>query len=128
MTTIKLSESEVRNCTWTLDEITPLYRRWIGRGDHPVTGLPITVLKTEFLADEAVQDLNAAERNVRDGMRWSQGTGSEKGGNVPLIHVGRIPMNKFAAEIAPRLTDDDHLKWWLRRDENQPFRTKRGRL
>lgn len=131
MTSIKLTADDVRNCSWTLVEVTPTFRRWIGRGDHPKTGLPITVQKTEFIADEDVQELNRAERDARDAKPWSAGAGSEKGGNVPMIRVARIPINKlFADGIAEKLSqgDDDHLKWWLGRDENQPFRTKSGRL
>lgn len=128
MTTIKLTEADVANCKWTLVEVTPLYRRWVGHGDHPKTGLPITVQKTEHLADEGIQALNADERNVNDGRRWTAGMGSDKGGNVPMVHVARTPLNKFFAEVANRMDDDEHHKWWLNRDENQTFRTRRGKL
>ena len=130
LTTIKLSETDVQNCSWTFLDESDGYRRWLGKGTHPVTGVPIEVIKTETLIDQAVQDLNAEERNARDARRWSDGAGSEKGGNVPMIRVGRIPMNKLLADLAPKMRagDKDHLKWWLNRDENQPFRTKSGRL
>jgi len=131
LTTIKLTEADVANCSWTLVEVTPTFRRYIGKGDHPKTGLPITVQKTEFIGDDDIQSLNAAERNARDGKRWSSGAGSDKGGNVPMVRVGRIPMNVlFGRGIAEKLTegDDEHLRWWLNRDENQPFRTRSGRL
>lgn len=87
-------------------------------------------MRTEFLADEELQKLNTEERNSRDGKRWSAGAGSEKGGNVPLIRVGRIPMNKLLMEIAPKMRegDKDHLKWWLNREQNAPFRTRSGKL
>jgi hypothetical protein len=47
-----------------------------------------------------------------------------------MIRTARIPLNKLYAEIVPRMKqgDEEHLKWWLNRDENQPFRTKSGRL
>lgn len=125
---INISAAEASNCNWTLIEQTPEYRRYVGTGTHPVSGLPIEVLKTEYLADEKLQGINQDERNFNDGRRWTQGAGSDKGGNMPMVRVGRIPLNKLYAEVAPRLTDKDHLKWWLSRDENQPFRTRRGKL
>jgi hypothetical protein len=128
--TIKLTEADCANVTWTVIEVADGWRRSVGHGTHPITGVPIEVMRTEFLADEELQKLNTEERNSRDGKRWSAGAGSEKGGNVPLIRVGRIPMNKLLTEIAPKMRegDKDHLKWWLERDENQPFRTKSGSL
>lgn len=128
--TIKLTEADCQNVTWEVVEVTPEYRRSVGRGTHPISGVPIEVMRTEFLADDELQKLNAEERNARDSKPWSAGAGSEKGGNVPLIRVGRIPLNKLFSEIAPKMRegDKDHLKWWLNRDENQPFRTKSGKL
>lgn len=126
--TISLTEAEVQNCTWTMIEMTPEYRRYVGTGTHPVTGVPIEVLKTEYTADAELQDMNRAQRNINDARRWSQGAGSEKGGNLPLIHVARTPLNKFFAELAPRIEDKDHMKWWLNKPENEPFRTRRGRV
>jgi hypothetical protein len=128
--TTKLTEAEVQNCTWTVVEVTPTYRRSVGLGTHPATGVPIEVMRTEFLADDALQTLNAEERVSRDAKPWSAGSGSEKGGNMPMVRVGRIPLNKFFADLAPKMRegDKDHLKWWLNRDQNQPFRTKSGKL
>lgn len=128
--TPKLTAEDVRNCTWTVVEVGDGYRRSIGRGTHPKTGVPIEVMQTEYLAEDELITLNAEERNVRDTRRWSSGMGSDKGGNMPMVHVARTPINKFLAELAPKLRegDRDHMKWWLERDENQPFRTKSGRL
>ena len=130
MKTIKLTEADVQNCSWTFLDESDGYRRWLGKGTHPVTGVPIEVIKTETLFDQAVQDLNAEERNARDARRWSAGAGSEKGGNVPMIRVGRIPLHTFLADLAPKMRegDKDHLRWFLNSDENQPFRTTSGRL
>ena len=127
--TVKLTEAEVQNCTWTLAEVTPDYRRYIGNGTHPVTGVPITVQKTEYLAESALLERNRVERNDADGKRWTQGSGSDKNG-VPLVKVASVPLNKFYAEIAPHLRDGDKdiSRWWLEREENQPFRTKSGRV
>jgi hypothetical protein len=88
------------------------------------------VQRREFLAEDNLLTLNAEERNARGSKRWSVGAGSEKGGNVPMIRVARIPLNKFFSEIAAKKTegDKDHLKWWLNRPENLPFRTRDGKL
>lgn len=128
--TIKLTEADCANVTWTVVEVADGWRRSIGRGTHPVTGTPIEVMRTEFLADEELQELNTAERNSRDSKPWSAGSGTDKGGNMPLIRVGRIPINKLLAEIAPKMRegDKDHLKWWLEQERNKPFRTKSGNL
>lgn len=127
--TIKLTEAEVQNCTWTLAEVTPDYRRYIGHGTHPATGAPITVQKTEYLAEAALLESNREERNEADSKRWTQGSGSDKFG-VPLVKVASVPLNKFYAEIAPHLRegDKDISRWWLARDENQPFRTRSGKV
>lgn len=130
MISINLSEEDVRNCTWRLAEITPHYRRWIGHGTHPVTGVEITVQKTEFLAEDDLVARNADERNEADGRRWGHGLGAEKGGNMPFVKVASIPLNKFFAELAPGLRegDRDHARWWLNNERNQPFRTRNGRV
>lgn len=128
--TIKLTEADCQNVSWEVVEVTPEYRRSIGRGTHPATGLPIEVMRTEFLADETLQTLNAERRNNAAGKRWSSGLGSDKGGNMPMVSVGAIPLNKLFSEVAPKMKegDKDHLKWWLNRDENLPFRTREGKL
>lgn len=127
--TAQLTEADVQNCTWTLEEVTPDYRRYVGRGTHPVSGAPIVVRKTEYLAEDALLARNADERNDNDGRRWSQGSGSDRNG-VPLVKVASIPLNKFYAEFAARLQegDKDFSRWWLEQDQNQPFRTRRGRV
>ena len=128
--TIKLTEADVQNCVWTFSHFDGPYRVSIGRGHHPATGVPIEVQRREFYAEEELLKLNAEERTARGGKRWSAGSGSEKGGNVPMIRVGRIPLNKLFSEVAPKMRegDKDHLKWWLNRPENQPFRTREGKL
>jgi hypothetical protein len=130
LTKIKLTEADCSNVRWEVVETTDVYRRSVGRGTHPVTGLPIEVMRTEFLEDEHLQKLNAEERASRDAKPWSAGVGSDKGGNMPMVRVGRIPTNKLFAELAPKMRegDKDHLKWWLNREQNQVFRTRSGKL
>lgn len=129
MSHVQLTEADVQNCTWTLVEQTDDYRTYIGHGTHPVTGAEITVQKREFLAEAALLDSNATQRNDTDNRRWTQGSGSDKNG-VPLVKVASVPLNKFYAEVAPHLKDGDKdfLPWFLERDQNQPFRTRSGKL
>lgn len=127
MTTVQLTEDECRNVSWRLVEQTEDYRRYIGTGTHPVSGQDITVQKTEYLAEDALKQRNAHDRNEADNTRWTQGSGSDKNG-VPLVRVGRVPLNKLFADFRGRFDDRDFAKWWLERDENQPFRTRRGSL
>lgn len=86
--------------------------------------------KTENLAEADMLALNEYRRNEADGKRWTQGMGSDKGGNMPLVHVGSIPLNVFYRDWAPRLRegDTDFAKWWLNNPENAAFRTRRGRV
>lgn len=126
---IPIKAEEIGNVSWRLAEVTPDFRRYIGTGTHPVTGVEVTVQKTEFLAEPQLLAANAAERNETDNRRWTEGAGSDRNG-VPLVKVGAIPLNKYYAECVPyiREGDRDHLKWWLERDENQPFRTRNGNI
>lgn len=130
MKSTKLTEADVQNCTWTFTGQDEFCRYYVGKGTHPKTGVPIEVLKKEFLADEALQTLNAEERSVRDAKPWSAGAGSDKGGNVPMVRVGRIPLTKLFADLADKMRegDSEHLRWWYNRPENQPFRTRSGKL
>ena len=128
--TIKLTEADVQNCTWTVTGQDEFYRYSIGHGTHPVTGVPIEVVRKEFLADEELQALNHEERASRDTKPWSAGLGSEKGGNVPMVRVGRIPLAKFYSDLVPKMREGDkeHMRWFLNRDENTPFRTRSGKV
>jgi hypothetical protein len=128
--TIKLTEADCRNVSWTFQGIDDGYRVYIGHGTHPVTGVEMTVQKREPIIEDALLKLNAERRNNVAGRRWSQGLGSDKGGNLPMIHVGAVPLNKFMAEFAPHIRqgDKDFARWFFNRDENQPFRTREGKL
>lgn len=128
--TIRLTEADCRNVSWTFQGIDDGYRVYIGHGTHPVTGVEMTVQKREPIIEDDLLKMNAERRNNTAGRRWSSGLGSEKGGNLPMVHVGSIPMNKFMAEFAPhvRQGDKDFARWFFNRDENMPFRTREGKL
>ena len=115
---------------WEVVEVTPEYRRSMAVHSYDPFGKPVYIERTESLVAPALLEQNAQERNETDGTRWSSGMGSEKGGNIPLIKVASMPLNVFFAEIAPRQAagDRDFLRWFLNRDENAPFRTRRGKI
>ncbi len=127
---IKLTEEDCRNVQWEVVEVTAEYRRSVGKGTHPVTGLPITVQRTEALIEPGLLEMNAFDRNEADGKRWGSGLGSEKSGNIPMVLVARTPINKWLADHAEaeRQGDKDFDRWWLNKPENQPFRTRRGNI
>lgn len=76
------------------------------------------VERKQFVADETLLKLNQTQWDNSDGKRWGDGQ-----------VVARVPLNKFYAELAPHIKqgDDDHMKWWLNKDENKAFRTFKGK-
>lgn len=128
-TVIPITAEDAANCVWELEEVTPEYRRYVGRGTHPVSGQPILVRKTEYLHESKLLAANHHERMENQGKKWTQGSGSDKNG-VPLVKVASVPLNVFYNHVAPREKDGDtdFLKWFLEREEAKPFRTKEGNL
>lgn len=124
---LKIDPSTIqqRDDGWEVYEVTPLYRRsrlWLDDKRY--------ICRTETFIDEPVQALNAEERKVMDGKRWTSGSGSDRGGNMPMVRVARIPVNKFLADFSEKLKegDEDHAKWLLNSESYAPFRTRSGRL
>lgn len=130
MAEVRITAEMAANCQWELEEITPDYTVWLGRGTDPVTGVPILVKKKEYRHEAALLKQNTEARNDSMNRRWSEGSGSEKGGNVPMVPVASIPLNIYYRDIVPYLQkgDDDHFKWWLNREENQPYRKRDGKV
>lgn len=108
--------------------MTPKFRRWKGTGTHPRTGTPIEVLKTEYLGEDDLLELNHQRRMASHGKRWTQGAGSDKGGNMPMVHVASVPINVWLDRFADKLRegDDDHMRWSLNHESMKPFRTREG--
>lgn len=75
--------------------------------------------KTENLTEDALLAQNKESLNDSYGQRFGDGK-----------IVGRVPLNVFYRDFAPRLKegDDDFVKWWLNNDQNRPYRTFRGRV
>ena len=128
-TVIPITAEDAANCVWELEEVTPEYRRYVGRGTHPVSGQPILVRKTEYLHEAQLLAAAQHERMENQNKRWSSGSGSDKNG-VPLVKVASIPLNVFYNQVAPREKegDSEFLRWFLERDETKPFRTREGSL
>lgn len=102
---------------WHLFQETPAFRRYLaflpdGR----------QVMKTEYLADDALVEQNKFLRNESDGTKWGDGQ-----------VVGRIPLNVLFSsqhQIAEKLRegDRDHIKWWLNSEHALPYRTRNGKI
>jgi hypothetical protein len=103
--------------SWEVFEVTPEYRRsrlWIDDKSY--------VQRTEYLAEAALIESNRQAFDESEGKRFGDGR-----------IVARIPLNVLygsTSEIAAKLKqgDQDHLKWFLNRDEGRPWRRFRGRL
>jgi len=122
---IRLTEEQVRGLQWEVVELTPDYRvsrAVYGQGpDGPVYAYQREIFAADQFLDNLVQ-----ERNANEGRKWSEGTGSEKNGNMPLVKVGSIPLNVFFRDFTRRADDKDYKKWWWQQDKNQVFKTRKG--
>lgn len=112
----KLDPSTIPDSAWELVEITPLYRRYICVIDEHGS----YAQKTEYIENDKLIDQNKELHADSYGKRFGDGQ-----------VVARIPLNVLygqKSEIMKRMRegDDDHLKWWLNREEARPFRTFRG--
>jgi hypothetical protein len=75
--------------------------------------------KTENLMEPALIEDNQRLFNESQGKRFGDGK-----------VVGRVPLNVFYRDVAPRLKegDEDYMKWFLNHDQSRPYRTFRGRV
>lgn len=102
---------------WELFEVTPEYRRfrlWISDTQY--------IVRTEFLADDALIESNKQDFDDSQGKRWGNGQ-----------VAARIPLNVLfstKSELAKRAKEGDreHLKWWLNSESARPYRTFKGRI
>lgn len=72
--------------------------------------------------------VNEELRKEASGRRYTAGMGSDKGGNMPMVQTASIPLPIYYRDIVPRQKagDKDFLRWWLRQDDNQKWRTNTG--
>lgn len=82
------------------------------------------IRRTEYLESELLLKINAEMRKESTQQRYTAGMGSDKGGNMPMVHTASIPENVFHQELAPHIGagDKDHLRWWIRQANNERFR------
>jgi hypothetical protein len=75
--------------------------------------------KTENLAEPAMLEENRQLLDESQTKRFGDGK-----------VVGRIPLNVFYRDVAPRMKegDEDFMKWFLNHGDNRPYRTFRGRV
>jgi len=103
--------------SWELLEVTPHYRRWIA----PLDGTRY-VMKTEYLADEALIAQN--QQDLHDSQTKRFGDGKV---------IARVPLNVLfdrTTQIMEKLRegDRDHLKWFLNSEAARPYRCFRGKV
>ena len=110
----RITEQDIHGGTWELFEQTPGFRRWKMELEPGKW-----IIKTEHLHDEDLIKHNKFLLDESQTKRFGDGQ-----------VVGRIPLNKFYAELGQKIKegDRDHMKWWLNRDENKIFRTFRGHI
>ncbi len=102
---------------WEVYEVTPEYRRsrlWLDETRY--------IVRTEYLQDEELIELNRQEFNDSQTQRFKDDAVGTK--------VASIPLNRFYQDVAPRLKDGDKdfLPWYLDRSENRWMRTFRGTI
>lgn len=112
-----IQSPDYNNLEWELAELTPYFRRWIAHLEGNTW-----VQKTEYLGDE--------ELLAENKMRYDDSFGKKFGENP---QVASIPLNVLYSsqhQIMEKMRegDKDHMKWWLNRDENQQYRTFRGKI
>ncbi len=109
--------STIPDGAWTLFEQDETTRRYFCKIDDKRT-----VVKTEFIEDDGLIELNKHEFEESLTRRF---------GDMPKVMS--IPLNVFydpKTQIVEKLQqgDKDHLKWVANRDEYRHWRTFRGRI
>jgi len=125
---IRLTEDQVQGLQWEVIERTEDYIRSRAVFGMKPDGTPVYAYQTAPVGSKEYLESLQQERNDNEGRRWSEGMGSDANGNLPMVKVASIPMNIWARDLAPRAADQDYKKWWLDREENAPFRVRKGKL
>lgn len=84
------------------------------------------IQRRQLIGDEDLQEINRYlyETSGRFSQREAGAIGTPVA-NIPLSMV-YSPQTRIAEKL--REGDRDHLRWWLNRDENLPFRSHKGKL
>ena len=110
--------SRIRDDQWEFDGLSSdglrrHYVYWVDRENG------VGFRKTENLVEAELLESNRQSLNDSQIQRFGDGK-----------IVGRIPLNVFYRDFAPRLKegDEDYVKWALNHEKNRPYRTFRGRI
>lgn len=105
---------------WTAFEVTDDYVRSYAIVD--INGTAVRAERTQYLADELLQEANKEEYKDSETKRWGDGR-----------IVARVPLNVLfdpVRQLAEKMRegDRDHLPWWLDSEDALPFRNFKGRI
>lgn len=123
----KITEEDAQSIphgAWRLIGQNDTMRYW--EADVELPGGKMGVIrKGEYLESDLLLKINEELRKESTQQRYTHGMGSDKGGNMPMVQTASIPNNVYFQEIAPhiRAGDKDHLRWWLRQEQNRKYRT-----
>lgn len=120
---IKLTAEEasrIPDSAWVFLEETEDFIRYEAKVTLP-NGLKGVVLRTDPKLGDALLIQNAEARNETSGQRFTSGLGSDKGGNMPMVHTAAMPLNVYLRDFGPRKGDADYSSWWKRQEVNKPF-------
>lgn len=126
-TPVRLTAEQCAGLLWEPWETTEDYRRFravYGQGPNG----PVYVYRTEIFEGSKFLENNAALRNANEGRKWSEGMGSDKDGNMPLVHVASTPLNVWYRDHDGRHADREFDKWWLNNPDNLAFRVRTGKI
>lgn len=123
---IRLTAEQCVGLAWEPYETTEDYRRFRAVYGNGPKG-PIYVYRTEIFEGSKFLENVQQERNDNEGRKWSEGMGSDKNGNLPLVKVASVPLNIWMRDHDNgRSADRDYLKWKLNSEDYAPFRTRKG--
>lgn len=130
MDQVRLTEDDVRNIpnsAYRLIGQNEDCRYWEADVELP-NGMKGRVRKTEYTASAELLQHTEEMRKESSNRRYTHGMGSDKGGNMPMVQTASIPPNVYYREIARRRAagDKDHLRWFLRQEENRKYLTTEG--
>lgn len=128
MNEIKLSEPpNIPESDWKFVSRNEFMTVWEAHVELP-NGVIGTVIRKTYDEAPILLETLAEMRKEASGQRYTAGMGSDKGGNMPMVQTASIPLPIFYRDIVPykQAGDKDHLKWWLRQDENQKWRANTG--
>lgn len=117
---LKKALEALPDSAWTVREVNEDYVRSSATLD--IKGRMTEVWRTQYIADDLLQEANRQEFNDSEGKRWGDGR-----------VVARIPLNVLydpSNELVQKMQegDRDHMKWWLNSEGARPFRTFKGNV